>query len=48
MAIAVRLPDEMVNEAQKYAHISCRSTPKQIEYWYKNRQDCGGKSRYAV
>jgi hypothetical protein len=35
MAVAVRLPEEIVKEAQKYASLSLRSVPKQIEYWYR-------------
>jgi hypothetical protein len=35
MAVAVRLSDEIVRDAQKYASLSLRSVPKQIEYWYR-------------
>jgi hypothetical protein len=35
MAVAVRLPEEIVRDAQKYALLSLRSVPKQIEYWYR-------------
>jgi hypothetical protein len=35
MAVAVRLPEEMVKEAQKHASLSLRSVPKQIEYWFR-------------
>jgi hypothetical protein len=35
MAVAVRLPEEIVKDAQKYASLSLRSVPKQIEYWYR-------------
>jgi hypothetical protein len=35
MAVAVRLPEEIVRDAQKYASLSLRSVPKQIEYWYR-------------
>jgi hypothetical protein len=34
-SIAVRLPEEIVNEAKKYAAIESRSVPKQIEHWIK-------------
>lgn len=29
----INLPDELVEEAKRYAHVYSRSTPKQIEYW---------------
>lgn len=29
----INLPDELVEEAKRYAHVFSRSTPKQIEYW---------------
>ncbi|GHU27832.1 hypothetical protein FACS1894172_16200 [Spirochaetia bacterium] len=35
MAVAVRLSEEMVKDAQKYALLNLRSVPKQIEYWYR-------------
>jgi hypothetical protein len=35
MAVAVRLPEEIVKDAQKYASLSLRSVPRQIEYWYR-------------
>lgn len=35
MSIAVRLSEEIVNDAQKYAELNLRSVPKQIEYWYR-------------
>jgi hypothetical protein len=35
MAVAVRLSEEIVKDAQKYASLSLRSVPKQIEYWYR-------------
>ena len=35
MAIAVRLPDQLVNDAKKSAQRQFRSTPKQIEYYYQ-------------
>ena len=31
----INLPDHLVEEAKRYAHIYSRSTPKQIEYWAK-------------
>jgi len=34
-SIAVRLSEEIVQEAKKYAKIESRSVPKQIEYWVK-------------
>ena len=33
MATTVKLSDELVNEAKRYAHVYARSVPKQIEYW---------------
>jgi hypothetical protein len=35
MAVAVRLSEEIIKDAQKYASLSLRSVPKQIEYWYR-------------
>ncbi|MDL2264278.1 ParD-like family protein [Synergistaceae bacterium OttesenSCG-928-I11] len=35
MSVAVRLSEEMVHDAQKYAELNFRSVPKQIEYWYR-------------
>ena len=35
MSVAVRLPAEIVADAQKHAELSLRSVPKQIEYWYR-------------
>lgn len=35
MSVAVRLSEEVVNDAQKYAALNLRSVPKQIEYWYR-------------
>lgn len=32
-SIAIRLPEELINQAEKYAHINMRTVPKQIEYW---------------
>lgn len=29
----VKLSDELVNEAKRYAKMESRSVPKQIEYW---------------
>jgi len=34
-SVAVRLSEEIVREARKYAAIESRSVPKQIEYWAK-------------
>ncbi len=33
MSIPIRLPEELVEQARKYATINLRSVPKQIEYW---------------
>jgi len=33
MAISVKLSDELVGEAKRYASVYSRSTPKQLEYW---------------
>ncbi|MGH1456516.1 MAG: TA system antitoxin ParD family protein [Alphaproteobacteria bacterium] len=33
MATTIKLSDEIVNEAKRYAAVYSRSTPKQIEYW---------------
>lgn len=33
MATSVRLDDDFVSDAQLYAKVSKRSTPKQIEHW---------------
>ncbi len=33
MATTIKLSDDVVNEAKRYASIYSRSTPKQIEYW---------------
>lgn len=33
MSTAIRLPDDLVEKAKKYASIHCRTVPKQIEYW---------------
>ena len=33
MAKAIKLSDQLVNEAIAYAKVEHRSTPKQIEYW---------------
>jgi hypothetical protein len=35
MTTAVRLSDDIVCDAKRYAGINCRSVPKQIEYWFK-------------
>jgi ParD-like antitoxin of type II bacterial toxin-antitoxin system len=35
MATTVKLPDEFIQEARKYAEIFSRSLPKQIEHWSK-------------
>ncbi|WVH09097.1 MAG: hypothetical protein EoVTN8_419 [Fluviibacter phosphoraccumulans EoVTN8] len=33
MAIAMKISDELVNDAKSYAAAEHRSVPKQIEYW---------------
>ncbi|MEE8343051.1 MAG: hypothetical protein V3R51_04550 [Gammaproteobacteria bacterium] len=33
MAKAIKLSDQLVNEATAYGKVEHRSTPKQIEYW---------------
>lgn len=33
MSITVKLSDELVAEARRFAAVYSRSTPKQIEYW---------------
>ncbi len=33
MATTIKLSDDIVNEAKRYAAVYSRSTPKQIEYW---------------
>ena len=33
MPTPIKLPDELIAEAKKYANVYSRSTPKQIEYW---------------
>ena len=35
MAVAVRLPDDLVSDAKKLANHHFRSLPKQIEYYYQ-------------
>ncbi len=30
---AIKLPDELINEAKRYGEAFSRSVPKQIEYW---------------
>lgn len=35
MSINVKLPEGLVEQARRYAHIQHRSVPKQIEYWSK-------------
>jgi hypothetical protein len=35
MTTAVRLPQEVIEDARKNAQLSCRTIPKQIEYWYR-------------
>lgn len=32
-SVAIRLPEELINQAEKYANINMRTVPKQIEYW---------------
>jgi hypothetical protein len=33
MSTAVKLADTLVDQAKRYANVSHRSVPKQIEYW---------------
>jgi hypothetical protein len=33
MAKAIKLSDDLVNDAQRYAAVNHRSAPKQIEHW---------------
>jgi len=33
MAVAIKLPDELVNDARLYAKAEHRTPPKQIEHW---------------
>lgn len=35
MSTPVKLSDELVNEAKRYAAVYSRSVPKQIEHWSK-------------
>lgn len=33
MATTIKLSDELINDAKRYATVYSRSIPKQIEYW---------------
>ncbi len=33
MSVSIKLSDNIVNEARRYASVYSRSLPKQIEYW---------------
>ncbi len=33
MSVSIKLSDNIVNEARRYATVYSRSLPKQIEYW---------------
>lgn len=33
MPIAIKLPDQLVNDARRYGEVYSRSVTKQIEYW---------------
>lgn len=33
MATTIKLSDDLINEAKRYASVYSRSVPKQIEYW---------------
>ncbi|MCG7923248.1 MAG: ParD-like family protein [Candidatus Thiodiazotropha lotti] len=33
MPTTIKLSDELISEAKRYAAVYSRSTPKQIEYW---------------
>ena len=35
MATTIKLPEEIIAEARKYAALHSRSLPKQVEYWFK-------------
>jgi hypothetical protein len=35
MGTTIKLPDQLVAEAKSYGNVYHRSTPKQIEYWYR-------------
>ena len=35
MSKAVKLSEDLVSDANKYAHVFLRSVPKQIEHWAK-------------
>lgn len=35
MASTVKLSEELIAEARAYGKVYSRSTPKQIEYWFK-------------
>lgn len=35
MSVNVKLSENLVEQAKRYAHIQHRSLPKQIEYWSK-------------
>lgn len=32
-SVAIRLPKELISQAEKYAAVNMRTIPKQIEYW---------------
>jgi hypothetical protein len=34
MAVPVRLPEKVVSDAERFANLSYRTIPKQIEYWF--------------
>lgn len=31
--VTIRLPQQLVNQAKKYASVNMRTVPEQIEYW---------------
>ena len=33
MSTTIKLSDDLIKEARRYAAVYSRSTPKQIEYW---------------
>jgi len=35
MATTVKLSDKLVSEARRFGAVYSRSTPKQIEYWFR-------------
>ena len=48
MAIALKLSNELVEDAKSHAAAEHRSVPKQIEYWARHRKGCFGEPRNAI